>query len=78
MSKVRIVRVSVLDRDGYSSDMTEGELATLMHRQPQALVVAEIQCAREWRRRPAPTREGSHGQSRTTSRSPKRPERRAA
>mgnify|MGYP000867452531 CR=1 FL=1 len=48
MSKVRIVRVSVLDRDGYSSDMTEGELATLMHRQPQALVVAEIQCAREW------------------------------
>jgi len=78
MSKVRIVRVSVLDRDGHSSDVTERELATLMHRQPDALVVAEIHCARESRRRRAQNREVSRSQSRTTSWSPKRPERRAA
>lgn len=76
MSKVRIVRVSVLDRDGHSSDVAECELATLVRRQPDALVVTEIQCTRE-RHRSVPSRRVARAESRTTSRLAKRPQRMA-
>lgn len=77
MSKVRILRVLVLDTSGDSREVDETELVALMRQRPTAPVLAEIECAREEWQRSTRSRLGSQVESSPGRRSPRRPERAA-